>query len=206
MLVPPHYPPPSPSLLIVLSGPSGVGKDAVIARLKEKGYPWHFTVTVTTRPPRPGEVHGQSYFFASQDQFDDMIEQGELLEWAVVHGYCYGTPRNQVREALRACKDVFLKIDVQGAAQVKRRVADAVFVFLGPEDMDHLIARMMQRGTESTEQMATRVDAAYEEMRHLPEYDYLVINPEQRLEEAVDRIECIVAAEKSRVKPRKIEI
>lgn len=206
MPFPPHYPPPQPALLFVLSGPSGVGKDAVINRLKEKRCPWHFTVTVTTRPPRPGEVHGASYFFVSQEEFERMKQQGELLEWAVVHGYRYGTPVKQVRDALRLGKDVFLKIDVQGAAQIKRRVPGAVLIFLGPENMESLIARLTQRGTESPEQLETRIRAAYEEMKRLPEYDYLVINPEQRLDEAVSLIECIVAAEKSRVKPRKIEL
>ena len=205
-LLPPHYPPTPPGLLFVLSGPSGVGKDAVISRLKEKRKPWHFTVTVTTRPMRPGEVDGVSYYFVSQREFEDMKQRGELLEWAVVHKYCYGTPISQVREALSAGRDAFLKMDVQGAAQVKRRVPDAVFIFLGPENMDHLIAHLTQRGTESPEQLSTRVKDAYEEMKRLPEYDYLVINREQQLEEAVGSIECIVAAEKSRLRPRKIEL
>ncbi len=167
-VLPPHYPPTPPSLLFVLSGPSGVGKDAVINRLKEKCCPWHFTVTVTTRPPRPGEIHGQSYFFATQEEFEQMKQRDELLEWAFVHGYYYGTPIKQVREALRNGKDVFLKIDVQGAAQIKRRIPDAVFIFLGPEKVESLYARLAQRGTESPEQMATRLRNAYEEMKHLP--------------------------------------
>lgn len=201
-----HYPPTPPSLLFVLSGPSGVGKDAVLNKLKEKNYPWHFTVTVTTRPPRKGEIHGVSYFFVSDEEFVRMRQAGELLEWAIVHGYCYGTPIKQVREALRAGKDVFLKIDVQGAAKVRERVPSAVLIFLGPEDMDSLIARLTQRGTESREELKVRIETAYEEMRKLSEYDYLVINPEGRLDDAVAKIECIVAAEKSRVAPRTIEL
>ncbi len=190
--------------MFVLSGPSGVGKDAVISRLKEKSCPWHFTVTITTRQRRASEIDGQSYFFVTMAEFEDLKARGELLEWAVVHGNCYGTPIGQVREALSAGKDVFLKIDVQGAAQIKQRVPDAVFIFLGPENIEQLTTRWAQRGTESPAELETRLANAYEEMRRLPEYDYLVINPDQRLDEAVTQIECIVAAEKSRVKPRKI--
>jgi guanylate kinase len=182
-----------------------VGKDAVLSRLKEKHRDWHFTVTVTTRPARPGEVDGQSYFFVAQDEFDQMRHRDDLLEWALVHGFCYGTPIDQVRQALAAGKNVFLKIDVQGAAQIKRRVSDAIFIFLGPEDMDCLIGRLNQRGTESQEQLETRTKAAYEEMKRLPDYDYLVINPDQKIEDAVELVEAIVAAEKARVKPRRIE-
>ncbi|MBI4317466.1 MAG: guanylate kinase [Chloroflexi bacterium] len=200
----PHYPPSVPSLLFVLSGPSGVGKDAVISRLKEQHAPYHFTVTVTTRPPRVGEVHGVSYFFVSEQEFHGSRERGELLEWASVHGYHYGTPIAQVREALAAGKDVFLKIDVQGAAQVKQRVPDAVFIFLGPPSVDDLMARMTQRGTETSEEMDIRIRNAYEEMKQLAAYDYLVVNPEKLLDRAVDEIRCIVAAEKCRVKPRSI--
>jgi guanylate kinase len=205
-LLPPYYPPTPPGLLFVLSGPSGVGKDAVINRLKENACPWHFTVTMTTRAPRPGEVNGLSYFFVSQQEFDTMKLQGELLESAVVHEFSYGTPMKQVREALNAGKDVFLKIDVQGATQVKQRVPDAVFIFLGPEDMDTLIARMVKRGTESQEQLATRIRNAFDEMRQMKDYDYLVINRQHHLDEAVDQIESIVSSEKHRIRPRNIEL
>jgi len=202
----PQYPPPSPSLLFVLSGPSGVGKDAVISRLKQENLPLHFTVTATTRPIRRGEVHGVNYYFVTVERFNDLIARGELLEWANVHGNLYGTPITQVREALASGKDVLLKIDVQGAAQVKRRVPDAVFIFLGPPDIQSLISRLSQRGTESPEEVARRIADACEEMRHLPEYDYLVINPEQQLEEAVQKVKAIITAEKCRVKPREIRI
>ncbi len=201
-----HYPPLSPGLLIVFSGPSGVGKDAVISRLKEQDYPLHFTVTATTRPMRSGEVFGVSYFFVSNEGFHNLIRQDQLLEWANVYGNLYGTPIQQVRDALAAGKDVLLKIDVQGAAQVKKRVPNAVFIFLGPPDMKHLIARLTQRGTESPEEVATRARNAYEEMKHLPEYDYLVINHELQLDEAVDKIKSIIVAEKCRVKPRAIKL
>ena len=178
----------------------------MIDRLKEQHVPYHFTVTVTTRPPRFGEVHGVNYFFATEGDFQAMRSKGDLLEWARVHDYHYGTPLEQVRATLRAGKDVFLKIDVQGAAQVKQRVPDAVFVFLGPPTIEDLISRMRQRGTETPEEMGLRIRNAYEEMRQLTEYDYLVINREGMLDEAVYQIKCIVTAEKCRVKPRKIDL
>lgn len=147
-----------------------------------------------------------SYYFVTQERFKDLIARGELLEWANVHGNLYGTPIQQVREALAAGKDVLLKIDVQGAAQVKKRVPDAVFIFLGPPDFQSLVSRLAQRGTESPEEVARRIKDACEEMKHLPEYDYLVINPEQQLEEAVEKVKAIIVAEKSRVKPREIRV
>ncbi len=197
---------PRPGILFVLSGPSGVGKDAVIARLKHSGVPLHYTVTCTTRSRRPGEEDGVAYHFVDQERFERMYIGGELLECANVHGYHYGTPLAQVREALAAGNDVLLKIDVQGAAQVKRRAPDAVFIFLAPPGMNELIARLAQRQTESAQEMETRIANAYEEMKHLPEYDYVVVNYADRLGEAVSCIKAIITAEGCRVTPRRIEL
>lgn len=199
-------PPTSPPLLYVLSGPSGVGKDAVLARLKALGLPLHFVVTATTRPPRPGEVNGISYHFWSPEHFARMLAESQLLESAEVHGYRYGTPLEQVREALRAGKDVMLKIDVQGAAQVKRRVPDAVFIFLAPPSLAHLINRLRGRGTESEGEFRRRVRDAHEEMKRWADYDYVVVNHEDCLDETVERVKAIVLAEKCRTRPRHIHL
>jgi guanylate kinase len=197
---------PPRGLLFVLSGPSGVGKDSVINRLRQRGIPLHFTVTVTTRPMRPGEVHGINYFFATGEEFERMRREGELLECAVVHGNKYGTPRAQVREALRAGKDVLLKIDVQGAALVRQRVPGAILIFIAPPSVAELIERLEARGTESDGELRTRIRNADSEMADLPNYDYVVVNYRERLDETVDKVVAIITAEHCRVKPRVAEL
>ena len=198
--------PPRRSLLFVLSGPSGVGKDALINALKAEDYPLHYTVTVTTRPPRPGEVHGVSYHFATPAEFAHLREAGELLEWANVHGYEYGTPARQVRKALESGWDTLLKIDVQGAAQVKARVPQGVFIFLGPPSMDELIARLARRGTEAAGYLDRKIRDTYVEMAAVSGYDYVVINREGRLAEAVAQVKAIIEAERLRVRPRECDL
>ncbi|MCL4458647.1 MAG: guanylate kinase [Chloroflexi bacterium] len=193
-------------LLFVLSGPSGVGKDAVINSLKEQKTPIHFAVTVTTRPRRPGEMEGINYYFVTVEQFHQMREHGELLEWAEIYGHFYGTPLQQVRETLNSSKDVLLKIDVQGAAKVKKHVPQAVFIFLAPETMDDLVERLKQRATEMAGELEARIKTAYEEIKHLRYYDYVVVNHKQRLEQAVEEIKSIITAEKCRVRPRQIKL
>lgn len=198
--------PPRRSLLFVLSGPSGAGKDAVIDALKAERYPLHYTVTVTTRPRRDHEVPGVSYHFVSPEEFARLRDVGELLEWANVHGFEYGTPVRQVREAMRAGKDALLKIDVQGAAQVKARVPGCVFIFLGPPSMDELARRLAERGTESRESYEQRLRNAAAELRAVVEYDYVVVNRTGRLPEAVAQVKAIVEAERLRVKPRHCDL
>jgi guanylate kinase len=195
-----------PGILFVFSGPSGVGKDTVIMRLKERGFPIRTAVTATTRKMRAGEVNGKSYFFVSRDEFDQMRDAGELLEWAVVHGNCYGTPRSTLREAIAAGEDALLKIDVQGAAIVKEKVPNAVFIFLAPPSVAELVARLTGRGTESASELQIRLGNAHREMEDLPKYDYVVVNHNERLDETVDKIEAIIMAERCRVKPRRISI
>jgi guanylate kinase len=194
------------ALLFVLSGPSGVGKDSVIDRLKACSFPLHYIVTVTTRPPRPGEVHGVDYFFAEGGELDRMAERGELLESAVVHGYKYGTPRAQVREALGAGRDVLLEIDVQGAAQVRRKAPDAVFIFLAPAKVDELVDRLRARGTESGPELDRRLRDVQDEMSDLPHYDYVVVNHRDRLDDAVEQVKAIISAEHCRVQRRRIAL
>ena len=138
------------SLLVVLSGPSGVGKDAVLSRMREGAVPYHFTVTATTRAQRPGERDGVDYIFLTSDQFDRMVEQDGFLEWAHVYGNRYGVPKDQVRKALEQGKDVLLKADVQGAATLKRLAPEAVFIFLVAPSLEELERRLRDRKTEST--------------------------------------------------------
>ena len=193
-------------LLVVLSGPSGAGKDAVLKRMKELGYPFHFVVTVTTRPKRPGEVDGVDYYFISEEEFAQMLARGELLEHAVVYGQHKGIPKRQVREALASGKDVILRIDVQGAATIRKLVPEAVLIFLTAPSEKELLRRLKRRKTETPEELERRIATVREEMKRLPEFDYVVINRDGALDEAVKTIAAIITAEKCRVKQRKIEI
>jgi len=195
-----------PTLLIVLSGPSGVGKDAVLSRMKERGVSLHYTVTVTTRPKREKEVDGRDYYFLTRDRFEQMLASGELLEHASVYGNCYGVPREQVRMALAAGRDVIIKADVQGAATIKKLVPDAVFVFLAPPSVEELAKRLRLRKTETDEAFRLRLETAKREMEALPMFDYVVINENGKLDAAVEKIIAIITAEKCRVTPRTIVV
>lgn len=193
-----------PPLLVVLSGPSGVGKDAVMVRMKERGIAMHYTVTATTRPRRPAEVHGRDYNFLSEAEFKGLIAEDELLEWALVYGDYKGIPKQPVREALARGQDVLLRIDVQGAATIRRLAPEAVLVFLTPPSLAELTRRLRQRRTESEESLQRRLEAARQEMATLDTFDYAVVNYEDRLDDAVDRIVSILWAEKMRVRPRRV--
>ena len=193
-------------LLIVLSGPSGVGKDAALEGLRALDRPWHTIVTATTRPRRPGETDGVEYIFLEHDKFQSMIEHEELLEYAEVYGNWYGVPKQQVRDALAKGLDTVLKVDVQGAATIKKLVPDAVFVFLVPSSMDELRRRLSLRATESAMELETRTNIAWEEMEHLRDFDYEVVNRDGSLDEAVARIDAIIQAEKCRIPPRRVSI
>lgn len=193
-------------LLIVLSGPSGVGKDAAIHRLKEQGFEIHYVVTATTRQRRGGEREGIDYYFLSREEFEAMIGRDEFLEWSVVHGNLYGPPIAQIEQRLEAGQDVLLKIDVQGAAKVRGRAHDAIFIFLAPPSIDELVERLRARGTESPDELEIRIANAYKEMEALPAYDYMIVNHDGMLDQAVDEIRCIITTERLRVHPRRAEI
>ena len=193
-------------MLFVLSGPSGAGKDAVMARLREEGFPLRFGVTATTRRRRAGEIHGVDYFFVSGSEFDRMIGEDQLLEWAVVHGNRYGVPRIQTRELIRNGQDVLVRVDVQGAAAIRCRVAGAVLIFLTVPSLEALKARLMKRNTETPEELAIRLANAREEMRRQDEFDYLVVNDDGGLDEAVEKVKAIVTAEKCRVHRREARV
>jgi guanylate kinase len=193
-------------LLVVISGPSGVGKDTVLTRMRERGCPFHFVVTATDRLQRQGEVHGKDYFFVSTAEFDRMLANGELLEHAIVYGQHKGIPKAHVRQALDSGQDVIMRVDVQGAATIRRLVPDAVLIFLMPSSEKELIRRLRQRRTEGQAALQTRIALAREELKRLPEFDYVVVNRDNKLDDTVDRIMAIITAEKCRVKPRKIKL
>jgi guanylate kinase len=202
------FKPPQPApVLLILSGPSGVGKDAVLERMKEHRLPGQkFITTITTRAQRPREVDGKDYHFTTQPEFKKMISHNELLEWAEVYGNFYGVPKSAVREALRNGQDVVVKVDVQGAASIKKIAPDAVFVFMLPPSLEELKDRLSRRLTESPETLKRRLETAPEELKQLPMFDYFVINHEGKIDQAVSEISAIIAAEKSRVQPRHVEL
>ena len=192
--------------VFILSGPSGVGKDSVTNELKRQGFPIGFCVTATTRPPRQGEVNGVNYFFTDELTFLRMRDNDELLEWAVVHDNHYGIPRWQVREGLRAGKDVMITVDVQGGETLRRKLPGAVFIFLAPPKLEDLLPRLVKRGTESPEELQKRLRNAEREMQQWPRYDYLVLNHSDRLHEAVETIKAIITAERHRATPRLVTL
>ncbi len=203
-----HHPlhPPSKFLLIVLSGLSGAGKDAVLSRLREGNYPLEFIVTVTTRAPRANEKDGVHYHFVSRHAFQEMIDRLELLEWANVYGNWYGVPKGPVKQALDGGKDVIVKVDVQGAATIKKTLPQAVFIFLSPPSIEELVVRLKQRRTESAADLELRIRAAEEELEKMPLFDYIVFNRQGEVDRAVADIEAIITAEKCRVTPRELSL
>lgn len=191
-------------LLLVISGQAGAGKDSLVQRMKERGYPFYFVVTATDRPPRPGEVHGRDYFFLSTEEFLRLERDGELLEHAVVYGQHKGIPKSQVREALASGKDVVMRLDVQGAATVRRLVPEAVLIFVITESEEELERRLRARGGDTPEQLQQRLATAREEAKRIDEFDYLIVNRTGELDRAVDDVLAIVRAEHCRVRHRKV--
>ena len=201
ILSPMSAPAASRPLFIVLSGPSGVGKDAVLDELRRRGYAFHRVITCTTRPPRDNERDGVDYFFVSDLEFDELIAAGGLLEHAVVYGHRSGVPRAQVAEQLAQGNDVVVRTDVQGAASIRRTMPEAVLVFLAPSSIDELEERIRARGSDDEERIARRIAAARMEMKRQDEFDYTIVNRPGRLDDTVDRLEAIMAAERLRTRP-----
>lgn len=193
-------------LLFVLSAPSGTGKDTVIHALKHQGLNFYVVPSITTRSPRPGESEGNPYHFVSQETFEHMANQGELLEYANVHGNWYGQPRKPIRENLSVGRDVLLKIDVKGAATIRKKVPDAIFIFLIPGSLEELTQRLIERQTETEEELQRRLADARKELAEQHWYDYLVTNRDGHLQEAVDCLRAIILAEHCRVHVRNINI
>ena len=197
---------PAPPLLVVLSGPSGVGKTTALKRLKELNRPWHFVVTATTRPPRPEERHGVDYLFLDADIFLQMRERDEFIECAQVYDHWYGVPRSQVRPPLRAGKDVIVAVDVQGAATIRNLAPEAVLIFMLPASFDELERRLPKRDTDTPQDVERRLRAAREEIAQVKLFDYRVINRDNFLDQAIAEIEAIITAEKCRVVPRLVQL
>lgn len=197
---------PFPPLLIILSGPSGVGKDATLARMKESGLPLYYVVTATTRPKRPGEKDGVDYHFLSEDEFQQRIKKRRFFEWAKVYDNYYGVPEKEIKEALRQGQDVIVKVDVQGAATIKQILPDAVFIFLMPPSTAELANRLRQRHGRLLAELNSRLDKAQEEIESLPLFDYVVVSHKDKLDVTVSEVNAIIIAEKCRVKPRMLSL
>ncbi len=196
--------PPPAALLVIISGPSGVGKDSVLRGLKDQNLPFSFVPTMNTRPRRPDEVDGVDYRFVTTAEFVTLLERGELLEHAVVYGDYKGIPKQPVRQALNSGQDVVLRVDVQGAATLKRLVPEGVFIFLTAASEEELVQRLSDRKTESPESLRIRIATAREELQRIPEFDYVVVNRHDRLAEAIQDVIGIIRAEHCRVHPRKV--
>jgi guanylate kinase len=195
-----HNPQP---LLIVISGPSGAGKDT---GMQERGMPFHFVVTATTRPQRANEVHGRDYWFISKEEFARMINEDELIEHAIVYGDYKGIPKQQVREALASGMDVIMRLDVQGAETVRRLAPDALLIFISTQNEDELVHRLETRKTETADSLAIRIATARKELKRVEAFDYVIVNRDFHLDETVDMIRAIIDAEHHRVKPRKVTL
>jgi guanylate kinase len=185
-------------MLVVISGPSGVGKDALLDVLRSRGRPYHFAITATTRPRRGVEMDSRDYYFLTPDRFEELAASGELLEHALVYGHRYGVPKASVREALASGRDVLMRTDVQGAATIKGAVPQAVTIFLTPASLADLEERLRRRATDSQETLRVRLATARREMDAAGHFDYIVVNAEGRLEEAADQVERIITAERAR--------
>ena len=190
---------PTP-LLVVLSGPSGAGKDAVLDEMSRRGHAFHRVITCTTRPPRDNEHEGVDYFFVTDAQFDELIAKNGLLEHAVVYGHRSGVPRQQVVAQLRGGLDVYVRTDVQGAATIKRLAPGAVLVFIAPSSLDELEQRIRARGSDDEEHIQRRLRTAQDEMARRGEFEYVIVNEPGRLEATVDRLLEVLDVE--RMKPR----
>jgi guanylate kinase len=194
---------PASGLVFVLSGPSGVGKSTLIERLKLDEFPITHCVTATTRPRRQGEEHGVHYYFLADSDYDALLEAEQFLEHAVVHNlYRYGIPLHSIRDGLRRGQDVILAPDVQGASTVRWKLPNAITVFLRPASLDELVPRLVARGTETDEERRIRLATAEREMQRMSEYDYVIVNRGDRVDQAVSDLKAIIVAERLRVCPR----
>jgi len=193
-------------LVIVLSGPSGVGKDATIARIRDIGIKFHYVVTATTREKRPGEVDGVHYHFLKKREFQRKITQDEFLEYAEVYGNLYGVPKEEVRRPLDRGEDVIIKVDVQGATTLKEKIPDAVFICLLAPSLGDLHERLKNRNSDSSRSVNTRMNRAEQEINCLPLFDYCVVNIKDDLDRTAEAVAGIIRTEKHRVKTRVIRI
>ena len=198
-----HNPQP---LMIVISGPSGAGKDTVMQRMQERGMPFHFVVTATTREKRTNEVHGRDYLFVSKEEFARMIDEDELIEHAIVYGDYKGIPKQQVREALATGMDVIMRLDVQGAETVRKMAPEALLIFITTRNEEELVQRLESRNTETADSLAIRIATARKELNRVEAFDYVIVNSDFQLDKTVDSIRAIIDAEHLRVKPRQVTL
>ena len=196
------------AMLIIISGPSGVGKDTIIDALRERPHDpeYHYVVTCTTRAPRPGEVDGTDYHFLSREDFLRLRADRQLLEANEVHGNWYGAPRDQVREAVLAGRHAILKIDVQGAQVVKEQVSEAVLIFVVPPSLETLFARLRARATETADELETRQRNAAIELARQDDYDHVVVNETGQVERTAELIDEIIAEERRRHADRRVRV
>lgn len=194
-------------MVVVISGPSGVGKDVMIERMIESvRLGFHFTVSATTREARPGEVEGVNHYFVSVDAFVNLIASDDLLEWAMVYGNYYGVPKQQLREALSAGKHVIVRVDVQGAKRITEIIPQALLIFIVPPSLEVLRSHLENRGVDSEEEMKKRLAAASEEINQASLFDYTVTNEENKLDETVEKVVEIIETESKRIPPRRVNI
>jgi guanylate kinase len=196
----------SQPLLVIISGPSGVGKDATLDIMKKAGLPYHYVVTATTRSKRPGEKDGIDYWFISENKFQQMVKKNQLLEWAKVYGNYYGVPKREIQDALKKGLDVVVKVDVQGAATIKRILPNALFIFLMPPSLEELANRLKQRYGLSSADLKVRLGKAQEELESLPIFDYIITSHTDNLELTADQVSTAITAAKCRTKPRVINL
>lgn len=188
-----------PGLLFVVSGPSGAGKDTLVDALRARTPRLRYSVSATTREPRPGEVEGQHYFFLSEEEFVRRRESGEFLEWRVYNGNLYGTPRDYVEQTVAEGYDVIMKPEVNGALAVQAAYPAAVLIFLVPDKFSYLRDRLLARRTETNEEIARRLGIAHQEMQYIRTFDYIIINEQHRSEEAVEDLAAVLHAEHFRI-------
>ncbi len=193
-------------MIIVLSGPSGVGKDAILERMAELGYPYHFVITATTREPRPGEVDGVNHYFVDRARFQELIDTDELLEHAEVYGNMYGVPKQQVRNALAAGQHVMIRVDVQGASRIRQLVSDALLIFVMPPTLHSLQVRLEERGVDAVEAITVRRSKAIDEINDAPWFDYTVVNHDDQLDDAVQEMIGIIDRESEHNPPRVFDL
>jgi len=196
---------PNP-LLIVISGPSGVGKDSIVNRMKERGLPFHFVVTATTREKRASEANGKDYWFVSKDEFARMIDENELIEHAIVYGDYKGIPKWEVREALASGQDVIMRIDVQGAETVRELAPNALLIFITCESEDELERRLRARKTETDDSLSLRIATARKELHRIKAFDYVIVNKDLQLDDSVDKVRAIIQAAHLQVKQREVNL
>lgn len=193
-------------MIVVLSGPSGVGKDAILERMAELNYPYHFVITATTRDPRPGEVDGVNHYFVDRARFQELIDTDELIEHAEVYGNMYGVPKQQVRDALAAGQHVMIRVDVQGAARIRQLVSDALLIFVMPPTLQSLQKRLEARGVDAVEAITIRRSKAIDEMNDADWFNYTIVNHDDRLDAAVQEMIGIIDGESERDPPRVFDL